>query len=51
VRLLDAINEVRELERYTRVGNAILENCTLWDATEVYGAIDQKRLIYVDNLV
>ena len=45
------MNDVRELERYTRVGNAILEKCTLWDATEVYGANEQKRLIYVDNLV
>ena len=49
--LARAAPEVRELERYTRVSNAILERATLLDVTESYGLNDNKRLVYVDNLV
>jgi hypothetical protein len=50
LRSSDALNDVRELERYTRVSNSVLERCTFWDATEVYEVDQERRLIFVDNL-
>ena len=37
VRLAKVNSEVRELERYTRISNSVLEKCILWDLTNVYG--------------
>ena len=44
-------SEVRELERYTRISNNILDKCILWDLTNVYGLNNEKRFIYVDALI
>lgn len=51
MRLSNALADIRELERYTRVSNATLDKSTIYDATEVYGANGDKRLLYVDNLI
>lgn len=37
VRLAKVNSEVRELERYTRISNNVLDRCILWDLTNVYG--------------
>lgn len=51
IELAAAIGDIRELERYTRVSNSVLERSNLWDATEAYGMNQEKRLIYLDRLI
>lgn len=43
--------EIKDLERYTRIINTVLERSSLYDLTDIYKLKTSRRLIYVDNLI